>query len=167
MDDPFGPSLVILIALALAAVIRAAEAAIPFIDEGELRRRAEGGSARARRGLRLVRRAADAGFGEFRMAYGFLLLIAGAAAFALLGGRLTARFADLGARLSWLAVGACVLVPFALIAFTLTGVIPGHLAAHWRERLFEGAAQVDADAAPLLAALFPPGYPYVWIPDRF
>ncbi|NLG28740.1 MAG: GNAT family N-acetyltransferase [Chloroflexi bacterium] len=33
--------------------------------------------------------------------------------------------------------------------------------------LFEGAAQVDADAAPLLDALFPPGHPYVWMSDRF
>ena len=152
MDDPFGPSIIIILSLILAAAVRAAEAAIPFLDEGDVRRRADDGDAKARRSLRLIRRAEDAGFGEFRMAYGFLLLVAGAAAFALLGGRLAARFAGLGARLSWIAAGACVLVPFALVAYTLTGVIPGHLAAHWRDRLFLRAA---APAEWTLAALSP------------
>ena len=152
MDDPFGPSIVIILSLILAAAVRAAEAAIPFIDEGELRRQAEGGSARARRALRLVRRAEDVDFGEFRMAYGILLVIAGAAAFALFGRGLAARFAALGPRLSWIAAGACVLAPFTLIAFTLTGVMPGHLAAHWRGRLFD---RVGAVAGWTLAALSP------------
>ena len=56
MDDPFGPSIIIVIALALAAVVRAAEAAIPFIDEGETQRLAGDGDAKAKRALRLIRR---------------------------------------------------------------------------------------------------------------
>jgi hypothetical protein len=53
----------------------------------------------------------------------------------------------------------------ALSQGELTQLLFGYRPA--ADLLFEGAAQVDADAAPLLAALFPPGYPYVWIPDRF
>lgn len=152
MDDPFGPSIIIVLSLILATVVRMAEAAVPFIDEGELRRQADGGSARARRGLRLAARAEDAGFGEFRMAYGLLLIIGGAAAFALFGRGLAGRFSALGGRLSWIAAGACVLAPYALVAFTLTGVLPGHLAAHWRTRLFD---RVCAVAGGTLAALSP------------
>ena len=33
MDDPFGPSIIIVLSLILAALVRLAEAAIPFIDE--------------------------------------------------------------------------------------------------------------------------------------
>ena len=66
MDDPFGPSIVIFTALALAAVVRMAEAAVPFIDEGEAEKRAVTGDAKARRALRMVARA-EKPFGEFRM----------------------------------------------------------------------------------------------------
>ena len=96
MDDPFGPSILILIALLLAAVVRAAEAAIPFIDEGEANRRAEDGDAKARRALRLVRRSERAEFGEYRMAHALLTLFGAAAACAWPGGRLAARFAGTG-----------------------------------------------------------------------
>ena len=56
MDDPFGPSIIIVIALLLAAVVRIAEAAIPFLDEGETNRKAEEGDVKARRALRLIAR---------------------------------------------------------------------------------------------------------------
>ena len=140
MDDPFGPSILILIALLLAAVVRAAEAAIPFIDEGEANRRAEDGDAKARRALRLVRRSERAEFGEFRMAHTLLLVAAGMAAFGWLGGALSARFAAAEIRFPGLLSGLCVLLPFGLVAFMLTGVIPGHLAAHWRQGLFDRVA---------------------------
>ncbi|MDO4867661.1 MAG: hemolysin family protein [Clostridia bacterium] len=140
MDDPFGPSILILIALLLAAVVRAAEAAIPFIDEGEANRRAEEGDAKSRRALRLVRRSERAEFGEFRMAHALLLIAAGMAAFGWLGGALTARFAAAEIRFPGLLSGLCVLLPFGLVAFMLTGVIPGHLAAHWRQGLFDRVA---------------------------
>ena len=152
MDDPFGPSIIIVIALLLAAVVRIAEAAIPFLDEGEVNRRAEEGDAKARRALRLIRRSERAEFGEYRMAHALLTLFGAAAACAWPGGRLAARFAGTGAGLSWLWAGLCVLIPYALIAFTLSGVMPGHLAAHWRERLFD---RVAAPCEWTLAVLSP------------
>ena len=44
--------------------------------------------------------------------------------------------------IAWLLAGLCVLVPFALAAFLLAGVMPGHLAAHWREGLFHRVSAV-------------------------
>ncbi|MBR1820686.1 MAG: HlyC/CorC family transporter, partial [Clostridia bacterium] len=126
----------------LAAIVRVAEAAIPFLDEGEINRKAEEGDAKARRALRLIRRSERAEFGEFRMAHTLLLLCAAVTAFAALGGLLAGRFASAGARLSWLLAGLCVLIPFGLVAFVLAGVMPGHLAAHWREKLFDRVAVV-------------------------
>ena len=135
MDDPFGPSIVILIAFVLAALVRMAEAAVPFIDQGEAQRRAEAGDPKARRTLRLVRRAERTDFGELRMTHALLLLVAAAAALRWLGDGLSDRFAAMGASAARPLSAACVLIPFALIAFTLTGVMPGHLAAHRRDRL--------------------------------
>ena len=152
MDDPFGPSILLFLTLLLAAVVRAAEAAIPFIDEGELKRQAEDGSARAQRAQRLIRRSERAEFGEFRMAHTLLLLCAAVAAWALFGDRLAARFTTAGIALSRLLAGLCVLVPFALVAFVLAGVLPGHLAAHWRARLFD---RVSAACEWTLNALSP------------
>ena len=142
MDDPFGPSLIALIALLLAAVVRIADAAIPFLDEGEIRRKAEEGDAKARRALRLIARSERAEFGEFRMAHTLLLLCSAVACHAALGSRLAARFAAAGAGFGRLLAGICVLIPYALVAFLLAGVIPGHLAAHWREGLFDRVAAV-------------------------
>ena len=152
MDDPFGPSILLFLTLLLAAVVRAAEAAVPFIDEGELKRQAEDGSARAQRAQRLIRRSERAEFGEFRMAHTLLLLCAAVAAWALFGDRLAARFTTAGVALSRLLAGLCVLVPFALVAFVLTGVLPGHLAAHWRARLLD---RVSAACEWTLNALSP------------
>ena len=142
MDDPFGPSSIAVVALILAALVRMAEAAMPFIDEGEAQKQAEAGDTKARRALRLIRRAERAEYGEFRMTHGALLLCAAAAAFRWLGGALTSRFAAAEVRFPGLLAAACVLIPFALIAFTFTGVIPGHLAAHWRQGLFDRVAPV-------------------------
>ena len=140
MDDPFGPSIII-IALFLAAVARLCEAAVPFIDEGEAQKKADAGDAKARRALRLARKA-DKPFGEFRMTYALLVLCAGLAAHKWLGGRLAAGLSASGAGHAGLLSAVCVLIPFALIAFTLTGVIPGHLAGHFRQRLFDALAPV-------------------------
>ena len=46
MDDPFGPGIIALLALLLAAIVRIADAAIPFLDEGEINRRAEENDAK-------------------------------------------------------------------------------------------------------------------------
>lgn len=134
MDDPFGPSIIALIALILAAIVRIAEAAIPFLDEGETNRKAEEGDVKARRALRLIARSERAEFGEFRMAHTFLLLAGAVAAWAALRGRLGIS--------SRLLAGVCVLIPYALIAFMLAGVMPGHLAAHWREGLFNRVSAI-------------------------
>ena len=132
MDDPFGPSIVIFIALALAAVIRMAEAAIPFIDEGDALRRSESGDGKARRALRLARKA-EKPFGEFRMTWICLVLIAFTALWALLRGRVgdsIPRFALYG------------LLPFALVSLILAGAVPGHLGAHFRGSLLDAISPV-------------------------
>jgi len=131
MDDPFGPSIVIFIALSLAAVVRMAEAAVPFIDEGETQRRADAGDAKARRALRLARRA-EKPFGEFRMSWICLALIAFTALWALLNGRVSGipAFALYG------------LLPFALVSLIFAGAIPGHLGAHFRGPLLDAVAPV-------------------------
>ena len=132
MDDPFGPSIVIFIALALAAVIRMAEAAIPFIDEGDALRRSESGDGKARRALRLARKA-EKPFGEFRMTWICLVLIAFTALWALLRGRVgdsILRFALYG------------LLPFALVSLILAGAVPGHLGAHFRGPLLDAISPV-------------------------
>ncbi len=132
MDDPFGPSIVILIALTLAVIVRMAEAAVPFIDEGEAQKKADIGDAKARRALKLVRRA-ERPFGEFRMSWICLVLIAFTALIALLYGRIG------GSIMKFALYG---LLPFALVSLTLAGAIPGHLGAHFRSPLLDAIAPV-------------------------
>ena len=152
MDDPFGPSIIALIALVLAFIVRTADAAIPFLDEGEINRKAEEGDAKARRALRLIQRSARAEFGEARMAHTFLLIVGAVAAWIALGGRIAVS--------SRLLAAACVLVPYALIAFILAGVVPGHLAAHWREGLLN---RVSAVAEGTLVVLSPVTRLSLWL----
>lgn len=136
MDDPFGPSIIIAIALALAAVVRMAEAAVPFLDEGELNRKADDGDAKAKRALRLSQKAKKP-FGELRLAWTCLLLIAMAVS-AVWAVR---RFCgEAGAPTA--AVLACACLAFSFVAFIFFGVMPGHIAAHWREKLFDRIAAV-------------------------
>ena len=140
MDDPFGPSIIALVALILAAIVRAADAAIPFLDEGEINRRAEEGDAKARRAARLIKRGERADYGEFTIAHALLMMIAAVCATMAFGARLAARFA--GTAVPRLLAGLCVLAPLALLGFTFAGVMPGHLAAHLREKLFHRVAAV-------------------------
>ena len=137
MDDPFGPIIVFVIAFALAVIVRLAEGAIPWLDEGELRRLAEGDSPRARRAVRLIERA-ERPFGSFRLAWTLLALIAWAALYAWLGG----PFARALSALQPVWSGLILLALFALIFFTLAGVVPGHVAAHGRQKLFDAIAPV-------------------------
>ena len=88
MDDPFGPSIVLFIALLLAVIVRMAEAAVPFIDEGEAQKKADAGDAKARRALKLAHKA-EKPFGEFQMSWICLVLIAFTALWALLKGRVS------------------------------------------------------------------------------
>ncbi len=132
MDDPFGPSIVIFIALTLAAIVRMAEAVVPFVDEGETQKKADIGDAKARRVLKLVRKA-ERPFGEFRMSWICLVLIAFTSLFALLYGRVDGniiKFALYG------------LLPFTLVSLTVAGAIPGHLGAHFRNPLLDAIAPV-------------------------
>ncbi len=131
MDDPFGPSIVILIALILAAIVRMAEAAVPFIDEGEAQKKADAGDAKARRALKLARKA-EKPFGEFRMGWACLVLIAFTALWALLKGRVSGMpaFALYG------------LLPFTLVSLILVGAVPVHLGAHFRSPLLDAIAPV-------------------------
>ena len=132
MDDPFGPSIVIFIALTLAAIVRMAEAVVPFVDEGETQKKADIGDAKARRVLKLVRKA-ERPFGEFRMSWICLVLIAFTSLFALLYRRVDGniiKFALYG------------LLPFTLVSLTVAGAIPGHLGAHFRNTLLDAIAPV-------------------------
>ena len=131
MDDPFGPSIVIFIALLLAVIVRMAEAAVPFIDEGETQKKADAGDAKARRALKLALKA-EKPFGEFQMSWSCLVLIAFTALWALLKGRVSGMpaFALYG------------LLPFTLVSLILAGAIPVHLGAHFRGPLLDAIAPV-------------------------
>ena len=139
MDDPFGPIIIIALSTLLAAIVRLAEACLPFLDEGELRRQAEGDSPRAKRAVRLIDRGEEP-FGPFRMSWTALALIAWIALHGWLrsdvSGLLLNRLGLSGR--GWTAV--CLLIPFAIVEFTLAGVVPGYLAAHGRQRLFDRVA---------------------------
>lgn len=141
MDDPFGPVFIMLFTLLLAAAVRLADATIPLLDEGELRRQAEGDSPRARRAVRLIERAGKP-FGEMQMSWVLLVLMAWTALFAWQGNRLAAALrAGVGFQSpAWAA--AILLIAFGLVAFTLAGVIPGYLAAHGRQKLFDRVAPI-------------------------
>ncbi|MBQ3305051.1 MAG: HlyC/CorC family transporter [Clostridia bacterium] len=131
MDDPFGPSIVLFIALLLAVIVRMAEAAVPFIDEGEAQKKADAGDAKARRALKLARKA-EKPFGEFQMSWICLVLIAFTALWVLLKGRVSGMpaFALYG------------LLPFTLVSLILAGAIPCHLGAHFRGPLLDAIAPV-------------------------
>ncbi|MBR6891112.1 MAG: HlyC/CorC family transporter [Clostridia bacterium] len=153
MDDPFGPGIIALLALLLAAIVRIADAAIPFLDEGEINRRAEENDTKARRALRLIRRAERTEFGELRMAWTCLVLIALAALWPLLYNLFMVRVAERsGTVIAIVMTVFCGLLPFALVSLIFAGVMPGHLAAHWREGLFD---RVSAIAEWTLAILSP------------
>lgn len=139
MDDPFGPIIIIILSSLLAFIVRLAAACIPFLDEGELRRQAEGDSPRARRAVRLIERG-EAAFGAFQMSWAALVLIAWIALHGWLRGGLSEALRQgLGlAGRGWTAL--ILLIPFAIVEFTLAGVVPGYLAAHGRQKLFDRIA---------------------------
>ena len=140
MDDPLSPIVISVILLLLAAVIRAASAALSFVDEGATHELAGEGDVKARLVLRLMKRSDVSAFDEFQMAHSFLLMGASIAACAALVGRIARSFTGLSETAATLAAALCVLIPFSLIAFVLAGAIPGHLAAHWRQKLLDRVA---------------------------
>ncbi|MBQ3423984.1 MAG: DUF21 domain-containing protein, partial [Clostridia bacterium] len=123
-------------------IVRISEAAIPSIDEGDAQRQAELNDPKARRALRLSSKLGHSTFSEFRMTHGLLNLIAAAALLRTPGISLFRKFSAMDTRPAGLLAAACVLIPFALISCTLTGVLPGHLAAHWKARSFYAMAAV-------------------------
>lgn len=146
MADPLGPSILSAAFLIIAAFVYALNAALPGVDGSELRKRADE-DAHARRVLRLLSRF-DNGFGEIRMTY--VLLLAGSYA-----SLLTAFSADL-VTLTGLPALACALVLLALfgvLAFALTAIIPGGLAAHAPESTLNIAAAPAEWAVLLLSPI--------------
>ena len=131
MDDPFGPIIITIVAFVLSFVVRLAEAAVPYLDEGELRRLAEGESTRAQRAVRMIERA-ERPFGAYRMTWAGLFVIGWASLNRGVGGRLDFAPAP------WPRV--LLMLLYALAAFSLAGVAPGHVAAHGRDRLFDRIA---------------------------
>ena len=144
MDDPLSLSIIAIIALLLAAVVRLVEVAISYIDEGEAQRQADAGDTKSKRALRLVRRAEGADFGEYRMAWACLFLISAFTVCQIRGKLWWALAVRLPLDALALSQLACViiLIPFTLVFFILAGVMPGHLAAHFREKLFNRVAAV-------------------------
>ncbi|MGN0802227.1 MAG: hemolysin family protein [Candidatus Faecivicinus sp.] len=123
MVDPLGPSILSVLCLLFAAFIYALNAALPCVDESDLRRQAED-SPQARRVLRLLTRF-DKGYGEIRLTYVLLLTCA----FAFLWSFVGPLMAD-AVPLPGLLSAVIALAVFAIVSFTLTAIIPGGIAAH-------------------------------------
>ena len=124
MTDPLGPSILSACFLFIASLVYALNAALPHIDESELLWQSDQGSAQARRTLRLLTRF-DKGFGEIRMTYALLLC----ASYASLLSWFCPALSD-ALSLPPLACALLVLIPFFILAFTLTAIIPGGIACH-------------------------------------
>ncbi len=140
MADPLGPSILAALFLILAALVYALNAALPSVDESELRRQSEQDSTHARRVLRLLHRF-DEGYGEIRMTYALLIC----AAFACLWTSFSPLMNE-AVSLPAAANTLLALAVYAVLAFTLTAIIPGGLAAHDPEAALKLTA-VPADFA--------------------
>ena len=143
--DPLGPCLSAALFLFLSAAVFAVNAALPSLDEGELKKEAEHGSNRSARLQRLLERY-DSGRGELWFTYAVTLAAACASLWALLGPALTAW-----SRLSGLLCALLFLALFAIAAIALTALIPGGIAA----RFPTAALALAAPAEWTIAALTP------------
>ena len=144
MDDPLSPIVIIVLSLLLAAVVRLADAAVPFLDDAELRRRADEGSPRAKRAVWLIERA-EKPFGEIRVAWLCLLLIGFSFAWSRFHFAAVGAFASIGEGLNGVAgIGGLLLIllPYTLASIVVAGIIPTRLAAHGRQKLFDHVAPV-------------------------
>lgn len=141
MDDPLGHIILIAVFFLLAAIVRIAVAAVPFIDESDVRRQAESGSRSAQRTLRLIQRASEAHFGELQMAYVWLLIcpcISVTQFFSSdINRYLVSQWPHLGATVRNLLTLIVIMLPFSLVAFSVTGVLPGYLTSHFKERIYD------------------------------
>ena len=153
MVDPLGPSILSVLCLVFAGFIYALNAALPCVDESELRRQAED-SPQARRVLRLLNRF-DQGYGEIRLTYVLLLICAFAILWSFAGPLLGALV-----HLPALLIAVIALAVFSVIAFTLTAIIPGGIAAHSPKAALRAAA---APAEWAVLALSPVTLAAYWL----
>lgn len=151
MADPLGPSILSVLFLIFAAFVYALNAALPCVDEGELRKHAEE-SPHARRVLRLLQRF-DKGYGEIRMTY---VLLVSAACIVLMSwlGPLAVDALSLPA----LPCALLMLAAYMLVAFTLTAILPGGLAAHAPEAALKVVAAPAEWAVLALSVITLPSY---------
>ena len=124
MADPLGPSILAALFLILAAIVYALNAALPSVDETELRKQAEQGSSQAQRTLRLLARH-DEGYGEIRMTYAILL----AAGYASLW-TFAEPWMNEALKLPGIVSALIALFVYSIPALTLTAILPGGIAGH-------------------------------------
>ena len=153
MADPLGPSILSALFLLFSAFVCALNDALPSMDASELNKKAEQ-DASAQRMLRLLNRY-DNGFGEIRMTYAALI----AASFASLAGTVCPRVCA-ALHVSAVLCALIALIPFCIVAFTLTGILPGALAARWPEQTLERIAAPAEWAVWLLTPVTKAAY---WI----
>ena len=153
MADPLGPSILSALFLLFSAFVCALNDALPSMDASELNKKAEQ-DASAQRMLRLLNRY-DNGFGEIRMTYAALI----AASFASLAAAVCPRVCA-ALHVSAALCALIALIPFCIVAFTLTGILPGALAARWPEQTLERIAAPAEWAVWLLTPVTKAAY---WI----
>ena len=153
MADPLGPSILSALFLLFSAFVCALNDALPSMDASELNKKAEQ-DASAQRMLRLLNRY-DNGFGEIRMTYAALI----AASFASLAAAFCPRVCA-ALHVSAALCALIALIPFCIVAFTLTGILPGALAARWPEQTLERIAAPAEWAVWLLTPVTKAAY---WI----
>ena len=154
MDDPLSPVIISILSLLLAAIVRLANAAVPFLDDAELRRQADEGSPKAGRAVWIIDRA-EKPFGEVIVAWLSLLLIGFAFTWARFHFAAVGAFGAIGGSLSGMAgLGGLLilLLPYMLISIVVAGFIPTRLAAHGKQKLFDAIAP----AAQWTVAVFIP-----------
>ncbi len=124
MADPLGPSILAALFLILAAIVYALNAALPSVDETELRKQAEQGSSQAQRTLRLLARH-DEGYGEIRMTYAILLAAGYASLWTFAEPWMTEAL-----KLPGIVSALIALLVYSIPALTLTAILPGGIAGH-------------------------------------
>lgn len=154
MADPLGPSILAALFLILAAFVYALNAALPSVNEADLRKQAEQGSSQAQRVLRLLTRFDD-GYGEIRMTYVVLLSAAYASLWTLVGPWMNAAV-----RLPALVNALIALAIYAIVVFTLTAIIPGGIAGHVPEAALRVCASPAELAVAVMSVVTRPAY---WI----
>lgn len=137
--DPFGPILLWMILLFLAACSHAAEVALPFLDEAEWKKRAGQGESRARRVMRLQELTDDKA-DLVQAAQWMLLLAACVCACAWLYPPLRERLAMFEGSAGGFLAGLILFVPIVLASYALGVQLPECLAVNRPEKTIAVAA---------------------------